>query len=144
MLVLLARPCPGKHTHTPFCSVSVSEFTHVHACALALPAGDVWRVGSGHAVQAPVALPGLYVPLGHCVQLLVSFARKCPARHTHMLPPSISVSVLIQVQFSTLALPAGDVWRVGCGHAVHAPVAFPGLYVPLGHGVQLLVAFARV
>jgi hypothetical protein len=52
---------------------------HVQSSALVLPAGDVWRVGSGHIVQAPIALPGLYVPLGHCVQLLVLLARPSPA-----------------------------------------------------------------
>ena len=75
LLVLLARPCPGWHTHTPSCSVSVAVFTHVQLSALVLPKGDAWRVGSGHIVQAPIALPGLYVPLGHCAHELVAFAR---------------------------------------------------------------------
>ena len=116
---------------------------HVQSCALVLPAGDVWRVCSGHAVQAPVALPPLYVPLGHCVQLLVSLARTYPAWHTHKPFSSVSLSVSMQVQFSALLLPAGDVRRVGSGHAMQPPVALPGLYVPLVHSAHELLAFAR-
>ena len=79
LLVLLARPCPARHTHTPSCSVSVSVFAHAHCSALVLPAGDVWRVGSGHEMHAPVALPGLYVPRGHKIHGSVAFARAYPA-----------------------------------------------------------------
>ena len=49
----------------------------------------------------------------------------------------------MQVQFSALVLPAGDVRRVGSGHVMHAPVTLPGLYVPLEHSAHALVAFAR-
>jgi hypothetical protein len=48
---------------------------HVQSSALVLPAGDVWRVESGHTMQAPVTLPGLYVPLEHSTHGLVAFAR---------------------------------------------------------------------